>query len=32
MCTSLMNEEGNDDYKLKLQNKTIVDEVIDIFH
>ena len=31
MCTLLMNEEGNDD-KLKLQNKTIVDEVIDIFH
>ena len=32
MCTSLMNEEGNDDDKLKLQNKTIIDEVIDIFH
>ena len=31
MCTSLMDEEGNDD-KLKLQNKTIDDEVIDIFH
>ena len=32
MCTSLMDEEGNDDYKMKLQNKTIDDEVIDIFH
>ena len=32
MCTSLMDAEGNDDDKLKLQNKTIVDEVIDIFH
>ena len=32
MCTLLMDEEGNDDDKLKLQNKTIIDEVIDNFH
>ena len=32
MCTSLMDEEWNDDDKMKLQNKTIDDEVIDIFH
>ena len=32
MCTSLMDEEWNDDDKMKLQNKTIIDEVIDIFH
>ena len=31
-CTSVMDAEGNDDDKLKLQNKTIVDEVDDVFH